>query len=162
MKEFINELYHMFLFGNQNNIFWFIVNYLIFLYMSVYILTVIHELGHYVVAKIQKRNNVRVSIGKGPSITIGEWTFGLLLTEGKTSYYGELDSILIILGGTIISFIVHIVLLFIPNSYVMLFNILNLINIFGNVAPISFLNNDGYVAMLLLSQKHRNANSQKL
>lgn len=133
-----------------------------FLYLSAYIIAVVHEFGHYIIAKVQGRKDISVQIGKGPSIRIGDWTFGLLLTGGKTTYYGEVDSTLLLAGGTISTFILHLLLLPSQNVYILLFNLLNLVNLFGNIVPVRFLGNDGYLIAELIAEKFKTASKAKL
>lgn len=146
MKEFTLEIMNMFGYS-EGGILLYLLNYLLFFYLSVYLLLIVHEFGHYIIAKLSGKKNISVVIGSGKTLKIGSWSFGILPTVGKTRFTGK-NTILITAGGLLSSLVLHLAILPISNPYVMLFNLFNLINIFGNLVPFGM--NDGKVMLMMM------------
>lgn len=150
MKEFIDAILEIF--GFEDGILLYLLRVCVFYYFSAWITIVVHEMGHYIAAKLCKKEDIRVRFGYGPGITIGKATFCIYPFGGLTRYKNvEEKNIAIMSAGIAAQMILELCLSFVMNPFVILFRFINLIAVVENLLPIK--GHDGYVIAYLISQK---------
>ena len=145
------------LFGN--NIWLRTLNMSIFMFGSMILISLIHELGHVIMAMILNFELQEVNIGVGPSIKLGKIKLGAwLLSNYETFVKPKTPSninqryFLLLSAGIINQLLLELILIPHNNTYIFLFRIINMLLLFSNLIPISILGNDGYrLAQIVLS-----------
>lgn len=125
---------------------------LLIIYLLYLIAIILHELAHYIVAKILKVKVESLTIGeKFFAIKIGKLSFSPLAISGYVEYdendlkkKSKFQIIFFFLAGALINAVLIIVALFLINisNYAIYMVIINAVCIITSLLPIRFLNND--------------------